>query len=136
MINLNETMIDYITLGGQQMNNVITIDGVKYKKVEDNTMTVKETATATTVTYKDKTYLRVEQSGYISSVDWWENYGANYMNKVSDVVLTSELNREYTSQHQTLNFGNIFTFNNPYPKDYPYNVGGGGTAVGYDFNTK
>ena len=137
MLNSNQTMIDYISITGENKmfsaQETITIDGVKYKKVEDTKMTVKETATAKTVVYKDKTYLRVEQSNYMGSTDWWEMYGTNYMNKVSDVALKQELDREHTNQFNVLNISDIFTLNNPYPKGYPYNEGGSGT---YSFNTK
>ena len=121
-----------INFGGSQVTNntfeeTITINGVKYKKVEDTKMVVKETLTAKTVTYKDKTYLRVEESNYRGSTDWWEQYGVNYMSKVSDINLRIELDREYLNQHQIINFN----LNNPY--SYA-TEGGGGTVNTTDFN--
>ena len=112
--------LNFLNTNTNVLEDTITINGVKYKKVEDTKMTTDAVSSSRTVTYKGKIYFRIEPSAYLSVVEWWEKTSLYCMIRVQDKNLETELNREYTNQHQTIKVPDYFN----------YNLGGGGTYSG------
>jgi len=104
-----------------EMKDTITVNGVKYKKVD--TMDVSRYANVKEISYKNKKYFRFEYTPYISNIEWWEQVGS-MLTKVTG-ELYSSLENEYNSQHGI----NFYNFNS-------LNVGGGGDfKVGENIRT-